>query len=225
MFIAVYSYFKLIAHKKLNISWTVLQFNIIIPILVSLLFFGERLHTITIIGCIFMILAIFSFGYGKNKKLGPPSNLDKSLSRLLFLASVFSGLAVSFPKFYSAGSNVSRPFLLMLISSGTMVILSFLFSIVNRNSYPTEKSIGNHWPTRAISIPLVMGFFQLASMITLTISLEAIQGAIAYPIRSLSSLLTVYIFAFILFRESFHNSEKLGVIFSMVAIGFISYAL
>ena len=109
MFIAVYSYFKLIAHKKLNISWTVLQFNIIIPIFVSLLFFNEKLHTITIVGCIFMVLAILSFGYGKNKKLEAPSNLDKSLSKLLFLASAFSGLAVSFPKFYSASSHDSRP--------------------------------------------------------------------------------------------------------------------
>jgi len=114
----------------------------------------------------------------------------------------------------------------MLISSGTMVVISYAVIRISKSKTILEaKKTDNRWPTKAIKIPLTMGFFQLLSMITLTMSLGIIEGALAYPIRSLSSLMTVYVFAFILFRESFYTSEKLGIAFSMVAIGFISYTL
>ncbi len=226
MFLAVFFYFKLIKDTQLNTSWTVIQFNIIIPVLFSIIVFKEKLQLLTVIGFVLMVAAILCFGKGKNKGKTSTERSKKFIDVKLFLATFFSGLVGTVPKLYNAQASIIQPYALGVASSGAMLlIILILFSIRpywNRVVFQHSPQIARKTRIRP---PLTMAILQMISMASITFALSSVQGSIAFPVKSLMSLLTVYVTAFIFLKESLNTWEIAGALFSMAAIACITYTM
>jgi len=227
MFLAVYYYFDLIKNTQLNTSWTVIQFNIIIPVLFSIIVFKEKLQLLTVIGFVLMVTAILCFGKGKNH--GNITNNEenkKFIDLKLFLATFFSGLTATVPKLYNAQASFIQPYALGAASSATMLLIILMLFFIKPYWNRVDFQHTSHVSFKnRIRPPLTMAILQMVAMASITFALSSVQGSIAFPVKSLMALLTVYISAFLIFKEKLNSWEIAGAVFSMIAIASITSSM
>lgn len=213
MYLSIIMYTQVIAKVRLSISWTIVQFCVLVPLLVSLLFFEVEIDFMSFSGAILVMLSILIFGKGKKEKsdTAPPGGIEVKTGFQVFLAALFSGIGLTIPMIYVSVVDISQPFILLLYSSLVMTIASFISLLIHK-----EVKTRKRWDI--VLIPVGMSFFQVVALSLLMVGLREINGSIAYPLKSVVGLMCVYLFSFATFKEKLLTIEKFGILISIAAI-------
>jgi multidrug transporter EmrE-like cation transporter len=219
MFGAITMYSLVIKKAQLNISWTVVQFSVLVPFSVSIIFFDSTLGFFSFAGITLILFAITILGKKKNSK-NPTGITSMGLMTWfqLFLTALFSGLSLTFPLLYVSLSNNTDTLTLLFYGSCTMVLLSL---ICKSKSLLSLLSPGR----KVLSISLFMSVSQVASLFLFIEGLKHIEGTVAYPMRSVSGLLFVYMFSSLIYKERLVIKEKIGLMISVAGITLITMAI
>ncbi len=220
MCMAILFYIRIIGKIRLSISWTIIQFSIFIPLVTSLLFFEKHLSPLSVGGTVLMLVAIIIFSFGKkehsSKPEGPPITLASWL--LLFLSSLFSGMALTIPMVYMKAATASQPLYLIFASGVGTLLCSLLF--IRKEDW---KYMKGDW--KVVGVPSTMSLLQIMSWAFLMVGLLDLDGAVAYSLKGFIGLLCVYTVSFSFFRETVTRIEKIGILVSLGAILLMTVSL
>ena len=240
---AIYSYHKVINLAKLNVSWTIIQFSVLLPFLFSIIVYKESPPVSALIGVGIILVSIVLFGT-KDEKTQKRAIPDIRTGALLFLATFLSGLNQIFIKIYASGYDKSDTFTLFIYSGMTMAVTMGIIVLVTRkkrlnaeSAAPPQASStepagepGNK--TRALSkkhafilIAAYMGFFSILGMGLTVIGLKTVPGSIAYPLRNAVNIIVVFVLSHLLFKETTRKIEFVGIAVAIAGIVILSSSM
>jgi drug/metabolite transporter (DMT)-like permease len=232
---------------RLNITWTILQFNIIVPFLASIIYYKEHPSILPWIGILLFFLSIILFGLGKKRDMekierdsentnkNNANGVDIAVGIMLFLSAFLSGVANLSAKVYSttlAPEESFSPFSLSLYSGfSMMIIIGSIIAIKSirdgrkktDSEVPEEDKKSGGIRKKTIFVGIYMGIFMVANFACLITGLTEVPGSIAYPLRGLMNNIFIFILAFLLFKEKANRIELAGVAVALVSIALISY--
>ncbi len=214
-YVSTLLYLVVIERAQLNVTWTVIQFFVVIPFLVSVIGYGERLDLVSILGLVLILASVVLFGQrGRGATKGAAA--DRRLLVMLLLSTLFSGIGNSFPKIYAATVAHSHPLSLLFWANLWYLTSALLVAGV-------KGRLGQLRPTRAtLAIGSWMGLTSVIGMAALTVALASIGGSIAYPVRSVVNILAVYLLSFALFRERVTVIESIGAAAALAGVALVS---
>jgi len=105
-------YFVVARRAKLNISWLIIQFSLLVPFSLSILIYRETLELQGILGVALIFSSIVFFALGKGSSGQVSAIPDARTWVLLALSSLFSGMGMSVPRIYIALSPAGGAFTL-----------------------------------------------------------------------------------------------------------------
>jgi drug/metabolite transporter (DMT)-like permease len=214
--LAIYFYHHVIDRANLNISWTVIQFSVLIPFFFSILFYGEEPGTWPLIGVVLIFASIVLFGI-KNNDVQKKSIPDIRTGILLFFAALFTGINHSIAKVYAIDFGGDNTFSLFLYNGITMSIITGLLVVFKKDALPTgKKRIG------IILNAAYMGVFSLSGIALLIAGLKTVDGSLAYPLRNAINIILVFIFSFWFYKEKARTIELVGVAIALAGIIIVS---
>lgn len=158
-------YQKSIVANGLSLSMGAMRISMILPILIALIFFGEKLNTFNLLG-IFLGIAAFSFGVN-----------PKALRNFMWIIALFavSGLSdASMKVFKELGSGNEELFVFLIFSSA--FIYTLIAILVSRLRFSVKY----------ILYGFVLGLPNRYSTVFFLKSLDAIPATIAYPLVAVS---------------------------------------
>jgi drug/metabolite transporter (DMT)-like permease len=213
-------YFTVTERARLNITWMAIQLSVLIPFSISLLVYGERLRPPAIYGIVCIFLSLLTFGLSRLRGTSPPPVPDRRTGFLLVLASVLSGLAMSFTKFYAAFAQKEGLFALFLFRGLSMMPAAVVFARLR--SKPIVRS---RPPAGQFALAAVMSLSAVLLGAFIILALQETSGSVAFPLRSVVNVLTVFFLSFLLFGERFTLLEGLGSALAIGGIALVSAAM
>ena len=175
---------------------------LLIPLLISIAFFGEVPKTVQVIGSVIAVASIILMNYDKNQTA--PTG---SVVTLLILL-VVEGLASSGSKVFGelAPEALSPNYLFWTFLSA----LTICTSVVVKNK---EKMGLNEFVFGAlIGIPNFLG-----ARVTL-LALKAIPAVIVYPVRSVGAIMITTLFGIVFFKEKLRKMQWVAMAAIIVAL-------
>jgi drug/metabolite transporter (DMT)-like permease len=219
MYVALRLYFLVARRAKLNISWLIIQFSLLVPFGLSILIYKETLELQAILGVVLIFCSIVFFALGKGSSVQEVAIPDARTWVLLALSSLFSGIAVSMPRMYVALNRAGGAFTLAFYQGLTLVILSGAGLLLRRSRSPWKNYRG------ILMIALSMGVTSVPATAFITMALKFLQGAIVYPLRSVINILCVFVLSFLLFKERVRPLEAIGSALALGGIVLVSATL
>jgi len=214
-YISTLLYLIVIERAQLNVSWTVIQFFVVIPFLISVIGYGERLDLVSVLGIVLIFASIVLFGQ-RRRGSHEGAIKDRRLLVMLLLSTLFSGIGNSIPKIYTASVSQSNPFALLFWAN-----LWYLASALVVAGY--KGRLGKLRPTGAtLGIGSWMGVTSVIGMAALTVALRTLGGAVAFPIRSVVNIIAVFLLSFALFRERVTVIESVGAATALAGVVLVS---
>jgi drug/metabolite transporter (DMT)-like permease len=209
--------FLVTRETKISISWTVLQYSVLLPFLLSVIIFNEhpRIGALLGVGCIFISIPLFGLGKGAGKEERSIPTIRIGL--LLFLASFLTGVMFSIPKFYSHIDQTGGTFTLLFYSGMPMVVTALVLTLIN-----VGKDIGTKMNMGVFVLSLYMTAANVAAVALLVISLRYLDGSIVYPLRTVVNVLSIFIMSFIFFREKATFLEAVGAVIALAGLVLVS---
>jgi drug/metabolite transporter (DMT)-like permease len=219
MYLALRLYFVVARRAKLNISWLIIQFSLLVPFGLSILIYQETLEPQAILGIVFIFLSIIFFALGKSSSAHDAAIPDARTWALLALSSLFSGIGVSMPRIYVALNPDGGAFTLAFYQGLTLVFLSAGGLFLGRNKIPWKHYRG------ILLVALSMGVTSVPATAFITMALKFLRGAVVYPLRSVINILCVFILSFLLFKERVRPLEAIGSAMAVAGIVLVSATL
>lgn len=217
MIVSLSLYFVVTETTKLNITWTIIQFSVLIPFAFSVIWYKETVVPLAQagIGCVLLSLVLFAFS--KSRGFHKPTIPYLRTASLLFLSSFFTGFSMCFPKIYSDLDPTAGPFTLLLYRGMAMLPGAFLLFLYKEGSFPCRRRIiGIMVLTASMSLNgILLGAF-------IILALRNIPGSIAFPLRTIVNVLCVFILSYFLFREKVRLMEGLGVGVALTGISLVT---
>ena len=219
MYLALRLYFVVARRAKLNISWLIIQFSLLVPFGLSILIYQETLEPQAILGIVFIFLSIIVFALGKSSSVHDAAIPDARTWALLALSSLFSGIGVSMPRIYVGLKPAGEAFTLAFYQGLTLVILSAGGLLLGRNKISWKNYRG------ILLIASSMGVTSVPATAFITMALKFLRGAIVYPLRSVINILCVFVLSFLLFKERVRPLEAIGSVMAVAGIVLVSATL
>jgi drug/metabolite transporter (DMT)-like permease len=213
-------YFTVTERARLNVTWMAIQLSVLVPFTISLFIYGEQLRPPATygIGCIF--LSLLMFGLGRLRGKSPSPVQDRRTGFLLLLAAVFSGLAMSFSKFYAAFAQKGGLFTLFLFRGLSMMLAALAFARLR-----SKPLIQSRPPAGQFVLAAVMSLSSVLLGTFIILALQEISGSVAFPLRSVINVLTVFFLSFLLFGERFTLVEGLASVLALGGIALVSSSI
>ncbi|MCK5006767.1 MAG: EamA family transporter [Spirochaetales bacterium] len=219
MHLSLRLYFRVAQRAKLNISWMIIQFSLLVPFGLSILVYRETLESMAILGVALIFVSILFFALGKGSS-GPAAAIpDTRTWLLLILSSLFSGIGMSVPRVYIALSPGGGAFTLAFYQGLTLLVLSAAALFLRRKNSSWKNYKG------MLLISFSMGLTSVPTTALITLALRYLRGAIVFPLRSVINILCVFILSFLLFKERVRTIEAIGSLIALAGIVLVSTAL
>jgi drug/metabolite transporter (DMT)-like permease len=219
MCLALRLYFLVTTRAKLNISWLIIQFSLLIPFSLSILVYRETLELRAIIGIVLIFSSIIFFGVGKGSSGTRAAIPDTRTWLLLALSSLFSGLGMAVPRVYVSLNPEGGAFTLAFYQGLTLLVLNAAVLLIRWNKNTWEKAGG------VLLIGSSMGATAVPTTVFITLALMFLRGAIVYPLRSVINVLCVFVLSFLLFKEKVRVMEAVGSLLALAGIVLVSATL
>ena len=228
MLFAVMLYFIVLRSEKHNVSWTIIQFSVLIPFTAGIVLYGETPSFRAVTGTVSILFALVLFGIGKNRQKGKPGSVSPSAEDtlaktrtafLLFLSTVLSGAAQVTALVFVAERPGAGVFPLLFASGVGMGLVALPWMIRSA----AVSGAGRFGPG-ALGVAAYMGVLNTAAYVLLLFALVSVESTIAFPLRNAVNIVSVFIFSFLLFRERATPFELAGAAVSVVGIALVSGA-
>ncbi len=226
---SVHLYIAVVRRARLNVTWTVIQLSVVIPFLASIVFYGETMTLVRWIGIgmIAVTLALFSIGkrpgQGAERPGGAGPSLDARTALILAASSVLSGFTSFCQKVFASAAPGSSGLTLMFASGLGMIVYSLLVFLVEgmRRFRGRPRASRGSWRS-AFALTGTMAVFSTIANSLTVLGLATLGGTIVFPMRGMVSLVAVFLFSFLIFRETASIVEAFGAVAAVVAIFCIS---
>lgn len=202
--LAIYFYQQVLEKANLNISWTVIQFSVLIPFFFSMIAYHERPSIQAIIGVVLIFVSIILFGI-KKERTRQSAIPDIKTALFLFFAAFLSGVNDAFAKVYVSSFNGESPFSLFLYTGITMSVITGIILLHRK-----EVLISGRKRWGLVLNGLYMGFFSVSGAALLITGLRSVDGSIAYPLRNAVNIIMIFIFSYFFFKEKARPIELVG---------------
>lgn len=201
---------------KISTSWLIINLATAVPVILSVLLFGERMNVGKIAGLGLVFAAIVMMWWDKRIDLdkeaasGPGSaKSDKAKwLPLMLLAFLGQGLAMSSQKLLveAGAGKYAWQFLIVLYWSGFLVMV--LMSLMRET-----------WPNRReLLTGLAMAVCSVIGNVSITKAMAHVPAVVAYPVGNGGTLTLVVLAGVLFFRERIHRVGLAGIICGVSAI-------
>lgn len=190
------------------------KLGLIVPLLLSFVFFGEVPGGLQLLGlglALAAILLIYGKDDGESKASSAPENTKSRLALLLFtLLAVGSSesMAKIFARLGNQDENSAYFFYLFLTAAG----LTFLLS------RPEKKKSGKGLRLKELAAGILAGIPNYFSSYFLLKALLTLPATLVYPVFSVGSLLLVMAAGLLLFREKLGRRQLWGLLLILGAL-------
>ena len=219
-FVFQFFYITAFGRGKMSITVIIANFNMLIPMLLSVAFFGESFGPLKIVATILVLIAVVLTVKDDPEKNGAGSDarkFDWAWLGCTLLAFFSGGIATFAQKWYSAtvAGNDFQVLEFVAISYTTATILSLIMiGLFGRK----EKKI-NLKPSRSVIISaciagLVLGAFQCVY----TYAPSVLEATVLYPVYHCASSLMLTVVGVLLFKEKCCTRQYIGIGVGVVAI-------
>jgi len=217
MILSMLCYSYVMERGKLGVTWTIIQFSVLLPFFLSILMYRERPRPVTWAGifCIFLAIALFSLS--KTKRPEGRAIPDASTGLLLIAASLLTGVALAIPKIYTASFPDLGIFSLLTYTSSTMVLVTLPVALVWQRKAPSRPISRKLLPFAAY-----MSVTNQAAAVFLILAVKGIPGSVVYPLRNIVNILLVFLVSIFVFKEKVSPSEGIGTAVAVVGIAVVS---
>jgi len=211
----LFQFFYVQAFRKgpVSLTTTVHNFSILIPLLTGVIFFGDALTPLNIVGIplLFVALALIPMREGKEER-----RFSFRWLFLAFSAAVFSGMSSSILLWISRTEFESYKSEILVINYLFSALLAFLLSVKREKGSAfraARKSIGF-----SLLIGIVLGLFHLLSVY----AVKEISATVYYPVTTVLFILFPVIADFIFFKQRLGRKSFIGFCFALVSILLLS---
>jgi drug/metabolite transporter (DMT)-like permease len=204
----MYLNLTLMGKRGAAIASSMIQLSVLIPISVSVFFYGETLGSLQLLGIALAVASLPLLASKPMQKL----ELDREVIPMIILTIIVVGFSqLSSKILVQAGLESQNAFFLLTIFTSAALLVSPL-ALRNR-----EYIVG-----RDELFGLCVGIFNVASNRFLLLALTTLPGAIVFPVSSAGSLLLVTISAIVLFKEKVSRVNLVGILLTLAAVVLIN---
>lgn len=186
------------------------RLSVIVPILLSIIFFNEKPSPWQLLGFLFALVTIFMF----YRSLRGDGTKPRSMTDYLYLLGVLAGIGINdfFMKvFRHWRPPEEKPFFLFMIFS-----FAFLYTLV----YVLLKRVSIDRNTAILGG--VLGIPNIFSSYFLLSALAVLPGIIVYPVTNIGIILLTTFAAAILWKERLNRQGQWAMVFGILAILFLT---
>lgn len=232
-FAAVYLFVLVTRRSRLNVSWTIIQFYIVVPFFVSLLVFHDGFTLRGVVGVAAILLSILLFGRRSPAEAIAADTPTRWGVTMLVLSTLASGVANTMAKVYAAIDLAAPPFPMMLVSNGSFWLLATASIALRRVRRTTAAaalsgaSVETAVTAQQITLTTMgiagwMGIMQLSGAALLIVALTGLPGTVAYPMRIVMNIIGVVFFSRLLFGERLSRFEWAGTFIAIAGVALVA---
>ena len=217
MFITLFNIIG-ISTQKIGVSVTTVanKMSLIMPVLFALVFLGDSVNAIKIIGIITALVAVFLTTRTENS-----SSIDKRYAFFPLIVFIGSGFIDTFFKYnevYTLGTNGMEPFLAWIFLTAFVLGLGVL-----TYNYIKTKNIPNG---RAVIGGIVLGTINYFSVFFLmkSLAMKGMQSSVIFPVINMSIVALSALAGVFFFKEKITRINLMGVALCLVAIACIAFS-
>jgi drug/metabolite transporter (DMT)-like permease len=204
----MYLNLTLMRKRGAAIASSMIQLSVLIPISVSVFFYGETLGSLQLLGIALAVASLPLLASKPMQKL----ELDREVIPMIILTIIVVGFSqLSSKILVQAGLESQNAFFLLTIFTSAALLVSPL-ALRNRESIVGRDGL----------FGLGVGIFNVASNRFLLLALTTLPGAIVFPVSSAGSLLLVTISAIVLFKEKVSRVNLVGILLTLAAVVLIN---
>jgi len=204
----MYLNLKLMGKRGAAITSSMIQLAVLIPIGVSVFFYGETISSTQLIGIILAVSSLPLLAAKPMEKL----ELDREVIPMILVAITVVGFSqLSSKILVQSGLEAQNNYFFLAVFSSAALLVSPL-AWRNRSGIKRRDGL----------FGLGVGMFNVAANRFLLLALTTLPGAIVFPVSSAGSLLLVSISAIILFKEKVSRVNLAGILLTLAAVVLIN---
>ena len=204
----MYLNLKLMGKRGAAITSSMIQLAVLIPIGVSVFFYGETISSTQLIGIILAVSSLPLLAAKPMEKL----ELDREVIPMILVAITVVGFSqLSSKILVQSGLEAQNNYFFLAVFSSAALLVSPL-AWRNRSGIKRRDGL----------FGLGVGMFNVAANRFLLLALTTLPGAIVFPVSSAGSLLLVSISAIILFKEKVSQVNLAGILLTLAAVVLIN---
>jgi drug/metabolite transporter (DMT)-like permease len=215
---AIRIYFVVTAAARLNVTWLVIQFSILIPFGVSVLLYHESLSVASIAGVALLFAAMLMFGLARGGGGGSAVVPAPRLAVGLAVSTILSGISSAAPRMYTAARPGGGVFTLLLWQG-------IVSTAVTAAVWLWRRARTGAPPLKVAGVALYMSFFNIAAAALLVVALRGLDGAVVFPVRAVGNVLAVFALSFVFFGERVRRLEAIAAAVAVAGIALVSATL
>lgn len=199
-----------IKEGSLALTSLALSYSLVIPTLFGVIFLGEDLTLISIVGIVFLLLSLYLINYEKGEK--------KITLKWIFytlLTALGNGFCSVFMKMQQINQNFQYRNEFMVSGLIIVIIVSFVFAFVNNR----DKFSLCLKP--AILLPIGCGLANALSNFC-SLKLSPLPVSFVSPICSAGGILGTGAISLLIYKERFNLKQILGIILGTLSVVFLS---
>jgi len=232
-FIAVHLFLSVTRRNRLNVSWTIIQFYVVVPFFVSLLLFHDSFTLSGGAGVLLIFASILLFGRKSSSTADEGSKeerrADRKILGMLWVSTFASGVANSMPKVYTSVTSYHPPFPQILTANITFLLIALVvfaarYAVAFRVAGRCDAAGLRAWhiSRTGLAVGGWMGFTQVAGNALLIVGLSLVAGTVAFPIRIVVNIITVVTLSRLFFKEELSRSEMAGTLVAVVGVALVA---
>jgi drug/metabolite transporter (DMT)-like permease len=204
----MYLNLTLMGKRGAAITSSMIQLSVLIPITVSVFFYGETIGSLQLLGIILAVVSLPLLAAKPMHKL----EFDREVIPMIIVTIIVVGFSqLSSKILVQAGLESQNNFFFLSIFTSAALLVSPL----------ALRNLGDIVGRDGL-FGLGVGVFNVASNRFLLMALTTLPGAIVFPVSSAGSLLLVTISAIILFKEKVSRVNLVGILLTLAAVVLIN---
>lgn len=189
----------------LGLTISVSRAAVVVPILLSIVFWGESLRLTQIVGIAFLLCGFALMTHKDAVKVSPKHRWGLGIALLLF---VCSGFSIATPKVaHELGCDPVR-WLYITLQFASATVVTGTGMMLKPQSLSAKDVVAG----------LLLGTVNVLGLFLWTLTLERVPGVIAYPAFSAGMLVLTTVLALTIWREPITRRGCLGIALTAVAI-------
>ncbi len=215
-FCAVFFTLKAIEVGSLSLTSLIISYSLLIPSLYGIIFLGEKITAIKIIGYVMLSVSLFCVKPGK-VELNSNRAANKKMCLYIAIAFVGNGLCSTLQKVYQLESGGRGKSEFMLISLGIVAAAFFVLRLMHRKTervfLPTAENGG--WYGAAVG--LCNGIVNWLMMV-----MASKPASIVYPSVSAGAIVLTLIASKVFFKERHTRIQDFSFVIGVFSIIFLN---
>lgn len=198
-------YQKSVGDNGISLSATFMKLGVVIPVVLSIIFLGERIDGLAFLGIIFSLIAIIVINKSDDAE-------KKTIKINLIVLLILAGGGDFLTKLFQNYGVTEFKNLYLFYTFLTGLIISTIMLLVKNPRFKV-------WD---LFYGVMVGIPNVLMPDFLIKGLETVKGAVAFPMVSAGTIVISSIIGMVFFKERLGKKEKAGIVMMVIAIILLS---